>query len=149
MVIPFDTCHIKEVAEIEKTCFSSPWSEGALKESLDSDFSHFAVYESDGKVLGYIGLYAVAGEGSITNVAVHPNARGQGIGKALVDYTIKKGEELSLEYITLEVRVTNVSAKKLYEKCHFKEVGVRRNFYTKPTEDAIIMNYFYNKEKTN
>ncbi len=148
MILPLDMRHLSQVAEIERLCFSEPWSEKALEESLKSQFSHFFVYEEAHKVLGYMGLYAVAGEGSVTNVATHPDHRKKGVGRALVENALALGKELGLEYITLEVRESNIGAQKLYEKCGFANVGIRRNFYSSPKENAIIMNYFFNSTET-
>ncbi len=147
MVLPLEKRHIGAVAKIEELCFSEPWSEKALEESLSSPCSHFYVFEESGEVLGYMGLYAVAGEGSVTNVATHPAHRKKGVGKALVENAVALGKELGLEYITLEVRESNLSAQRLYEGCGFENVGVRRNFYSSPKENAIIMNYFFSKEE--
>lgn len=145
MIKAFEERHVKDAAEIEKMCFSDPWSEKSFLDSLENSFSHFLVFEEEG-VSGYIGLYAVSGEGSITNVAVHPEKRGRGIGEALVREAVKLGETLSLEFITLEVRESNTPARRLYEKCGFSEVGMRRGFYSKPREDAVIMNYYFDKD---
>ncbi len=145
MIKAFEKGHVAEAAEIEKLCFSDPWSEKSFLDSLDSPFSHFLVFEEE-SVLGYIGLYTVSGEGSITNVAVHPEKRGLGIGEALVREALRLGDTLSLDYITLEVRESNTPARRLYEKCGFKAVGTRRGFYSKPKEDAVIMNYYFNKD---
>ena len=143
MIKDFDFIHIPKAVAIEELCFSDPWSENAFKDSLSNPYSHFKVWEEGGKVAGYIGFYALSGEGSITNVAVHPDFRKKGIGEALVKEIVALGKSLCLEYITLEVRVSNTPAKKLYSKCGFEEVGLRKNFYTKPKEDAIIMNYYF------
>lgn len=143
MIKDFNVLHIPEAVTIEELCFSDPWSEIAFKDSLLSPYSHFKVWEEGGKVAGYIGFYALSGEGSITNVAVHPDFRKKGIGEALVNEIIRLGKSLCLEYITLEVRASNTPAKSLYTKCGFEEVGLRKNFYTKPKEDAIIMNYYF------
>ena len=145
MIKAFEKKHATEVAEIEKLCFSDPWSEKSFLDSLENPFSHFLAFEEEG-ISGYIGLYAVSGEGSITNVAVHPEKRGRGIGESLVREAIKLGEALSLEFITLEVRESNTPARRLYEKCGFSDVGIRRGFYSKPREDAVIMNYYFNKD---
>lgn len=146
MIVPFEKRHLSQIAEIERLCFSDPWSENALEESIRSPYSHFFVYEEEGVAVGYMGLYAVAGEGSVTNVATHPDHRKKGIGKALVDNALEVGRSLGLEYMTLEVRLSNEPAQRLYEKCGFQTVGTRRNFYSSPKEDAIIMNYFFDKE---
>lgn len=139
MIAPMTEEHLSAVAEIERLCFSEPWSEAALKESLDSPYSHFYVYIEEGTVAGYMGLYAVAGDGSVTNVATHPSHRKKGVGYALVENALRIAEGLSLEYVTLEVRKSNIPAQKLYEKCGFKTVGIRKGFYSLPKEDGIVM----------
>ncbi len=145
MIKSFEKRHAAAAAEIEKLCFSDPWSEKSFIESIENPFSHFLVFEED-EVLGYIGLYAVSGEGSITNVAVHPEKRGLGIGEALVREATEISRGLLLDYVTLEVRESNTPARRLYEKCGFENVGIRRGFYSKPKEDAVIMNYYFNKD---
>lgn len=149
MIKDFNFLHITPAAEIERLCFSDPWSEGAFADSIKNSYSHFKVWEEEEALLGYIGFYAVSGEGSITNVAVHPDARGRGIGEALVRAIIDLGKELDLDYITLEVRVSNAPARSLYKKCGFRDMGTRRGFYSKPREDAVIMNYFFDKDTEN
>ena len=139
MIVPMTREHIPQVAEIERLCFSEPWSEQALSESLDSQYSHFYVYLDGDRVTGYMGLYAVAGEGSVTNVATHPDSRGRGIGTALVKNALEVGKRLELEYIFLEVRESNIIAQGLYEKCGFEVVGKRKGFYAMPKEDAVVM----------
>lgn len=143
MIAPLTSEHISAVAEIERLCFSEPWSEKALEESLQSPYSKFYVYTEEGDILGYMGMYALSGEGSVTNVATHPDHRKKGVALALVQNAVAVGRELELEYITLEVRASNLPAQSLYAKCGFEVVGKRRNFYSAPREDAIIMNYFY------
>ncbi len=146
MIKDFEEIHIDEVAEIERLSFTDAWSKKALLDSLKNEFSHFKVYVED-KVLGYIGFYAVAGEGSITNVAVHPDKRGRGIGEKLVRAVIEEGERQKVEYITLEVRTSNETARRLYSKCGFVDMGIRKNFYSNPREDAVVMNYFFDKDR--
>lgn len=143
MIAPMTEKHIRAVAEIERLCFAEPWSEVSLRDSIASPYSRFFVHTEGNEVTGYIGLYAVAGEGSVTNVAIHPLHRKKGIGCALVQNAVKIGEKESLEYITLEVRESNTPARKLYEKCGFQVMGKRKDFYSSPREDAIIMNYFF------
>lgn len=145
MLVPMKKEHISAVAEIERLCFSEPWSEKALEESLSSPLTRFYVYV-DETVMGYMGLYTVAGEGSVTNVATHPDHRRKGVALALVENSVRIGRELGLEYITLEVRESNIPAIRLYEKCGFKVMGKRKNFYSSPKEDAIIMNCFFDSK---
>ena len=128
---------IANIALIEKECFSSPWSENAILESMLSTTS-FYVARENGIVTGYMGLSQIAGEGYITNIAVLPQYRGKGIGSALLEYVISHCKN-NLEFISLEVRISNNKAISLYEKFGFEHVGLRKRFYTNPQEDAIIM----------
>ena len=136
--------HIEEIAQLEKECFSSPWSEDGLKSELDNNFARFFVALCDGKIVGYIGSHNVLGEVYITNVAVFPEFRRNGVGKMLVEYILDRMKTEKAEFVTLEVRKSNLNAASLYEKCGFQKVGERKNFYEKPTEDAILMTYFIN-----
>jgi ribosomal-protein-alanine N-acetyltransferase len=134
-IVPLSKENLKGVYEIEKTCFSNPWSLEDLAKQIELETSHFYVAEVDNKVVGYMGLQIFSGEGYVTNVAVLPNYRGQGIAKAL----IAKQFENEMSFITLEVRQSNAPAISLYEKMGFENVGTRPNFYTNPKENAIIM----------
>ena len=134
--------HIEEIARLEKECFSSPWSEDGLKSELDNNFARFFVAFLGEKLAGYIGSHNVLGEVYITNVAVFSEFRKNGVGKALVEFLVDEMENENAEFVTLEVRKSNFNAISLYEKCGFQKVGERRNFYEKPTEDAILMTYY-------
>ncbi len=129
---------IKEIAELEKECFSEPWSEDSLKDELTNGTARFYVLRDNEKVLGYIGANNICGEVYITNVAVNEDARGKGCGKKLVNYLVRQSELENALFVTLEVRESNENAIKLYEKCGFKKIGERKNFYSKPTENALI-----------
>ena len=131
--------HIEEIAKLEKECFSSPWSEAGLKSELDNNFAHFFVAFSDEKIAGYIGSHNVLGEVYITNVAVFSEFRRNGIGKTLVEFLVDEMKAENADFVTLEVRKSNLNAISLYEKCGFEKVGERKNFYEKPAEDAILM----------
>ena len=137
-VLFMDKSHIDGVVEIEKACFSHPWTKDGIIEALDNR-TKFYVFEKDEKVLGYVGVSVILDEGYITNVAVLPEYRGLGIGNALM----KKLDDLAklekLSFISLEVRVSNQKAISLYEKFGYKIEGVRKNFYDDPKEDALIM----------
>lgn len=134
--------NIEEIANLEKECFSSPWSEDGLKNELDNNFARFFVAFSGGKIAGYIGSHNVLGEVYITNVAVFPEFRRNGVGKALVEFLVDEMKAENAEFVTLEVRRSNFSAISLYEKCGFGKVGERKNFYEKPMEDAILMTHY-------
>ncbi len=138
------SAHIEEIAMLEKECFSSPWSEDGLKTELDNKFARFFVAFSGDKIAGYIGSHNVLGEVYITNVAVFPEFRRNGVGKTLVDFLIDEMKAENANFVTLEVRKSNMNAISLYEKCGFQNVGERKKFYEKPVEDAILMTYFIN-----
>ena len=133
---------IKEIAELEKECFSEPWSENSLRDELTNETARFFVLRDSEKLLGYIGANNICNEVYITNVAVNSKCRGKGYGKILVKHLIKQSEAERAFFITLEVRKSNENAIKLYEKCGFKLIGERKNFYSKPTEDALIYTYY-------
>lgn len=133
---------ITEIAELEKDCFSEPWSENSLRDELTNGTARFYVLRDGEKLLGYIGANNICNEVYITNVAVNGNCRGKGYGKILVNHLIKQSETERAFFITLEVRKSNENAIKLYEKCGFKLIGERKNFYSKPTEDALIYTYY-------
>lgn len=133
----FKEKHLDGVEKIEKTCFAHPWSREDLKNQIALDTSHFLVATVDGNVAGYMGLQIFGGEGYVTNVAVLPEYRKQGIAESLIREQMKN----KMSFITLEVRESNLPAISLYTKCGFKNVGIRPNFYSAPTENAIIMTY--------
>lgn len=134
--------HIPQIALLEKECFSSPWSENAFSEELTNENSHFLVAYSD-KVLGYIGVQEICGEAYITNVAVFNEYRKFGIGRKLLNTAIENAESRNCIFITLEVRESNKSAISLYESEGFEIAGVRKNFYTNPTENGIIYTKYF------
>lgn len=142
-IIPMTTGDIPIVAELERTCFAHPYTEQMLTESLAMDNTHYFVATVDGEVLGYIGMEMPADEGYIFNVAVIPEYRKRGIGKALIDYLVDFAVRNDLYMLTLEVRQSNISAINLYQKCGFEKVGQRKNYYSSPTEDAILMTKFF------
>ena len=131
--------YIKQIANIETMCFSTPWSESALLEELSNESAVFLCAVEENEVLGYVGFHFVLDEGYIALVAVHPNHRKKGIGRALVKKAIEKAKELGLSFLSLEVRVSNIPAQNLYQSLGFENLGKRPNFYTLPTEDAYIM----------
>ena len=138
-IVPMTADHLDEVAELERICFSTPWSRNMLAEELDNYLSAFLVALDDNdKVAGYAGLQAVLDEGYIDNVAVRPNCRKQGIADRLLDVFCRFGQE-HLAFLTLEVRPSNTAAVALYEKHGFQEVGRRKNYYEAPQEDALLL----------
>ena len=138
-IIKFLYEHAAEGAEIERLCFSDPWSESAMGGLAEPPYVAFAAVE-DGRLVGYVGMLCVLGEGNIVNVATHPDYRRRGYASklldTLIDYSVDSGE---LELLFLEVRESNEAAISLYKSKGFSEVGRRPKFYTKPIETAIIM----------
>ena len=136
---------VKDVAEIEKICFSSPWSEESIEESLKSG-TKFFVAEKCGKVLGYIGISCILDEGYIANIAVLPKERKTGVATALLNRVFSLAKDESLSFVSLEVRESNTPAVSLYKKLGFKTEGRRKNFYENPKEDALIMTKRFENE---
>ncbi len=131
----FSKEHLDDVYKIESACFSHPWSKADLENQLGLDTSYFVVALDGETAVGYMGLQIFCGEGYVTNVAVLPEYRRQGIAQKL----ILKELENEMNFITLEVRKSNAPAINLYQKMGFENVGVRPRFYTAPDEDAVIM----------
>ena len=139
-IVPMNVDHLDEVAELERICFSTPWSRNMLAEELENACSAFLVAEDDtGKVVGYAGLQVILDEGYITNVAVRPECRRNGIAGKLLQVFLDFGQANHLAFLTLEVRASNYDAIALYGSRGFRSVGRRKNYYEHPREDAVIM----------
>lgn len=138
-VKPIERKHIGEIAKLERVCFSTPWSEDGIAESLANGTKFYAFCDSKNKVMGYIGISCVIDEGYVTNVAVFPEYRNKGIATALLKKCFYEAGKIPLCFISLEVRESNKTAISLYEKLGFKVEGQRKNFYSAPKEDALIM----------
>lgn len=136
---PMKEKHIAEIAEMERLCFSLPWSENALKDELTNENAHFLTALTFGRVSGYIGVIEICGEADITNVAVHPDFRRFGIGRKLLDTAENEALKRNCESIMLEVRESNEAAISLYSGNGYTRIGIRKNFYEKPTENAVLM----------
>ena len=128
-----------QVCEIEKDNFSLPWSEKSFLESMERNDTVFLVALNGEEVAGYLGCYCVAGEGEITNVAVKSSYRRQGIGVKLLETLYEEAKVLHTQEFFLEVRESNEAAIGLYSRQGFVKEGVRKNFYEKPVENAVIM----------
>ena len=135
--------HVPAVAELEKICFSSPWSAATLREGLANPHILFYVAEGESGVLGYAGMYHVLDEGYIANIAVFPAYRRQGVAQALLGALNGYAAGNGMAFLTLEVRASNEPAVALYRKNGFEQKGRRRGFYTLPSEDALIMTKTY------
>ena len=139
-IVPMNADHLDEIAELEQVCFSTPWSRNMLAEELDNACSAFLVALDDGgHVAGYAGLQGILDEGYITNVAVQPEYRRQGVAGQLLAVFLNFAKGNHLAFLTLEVRASNYGAIALYGGLGFRSVGRRKNYYEHPKEDAIIM----------
>ena len=131
--------HLDGVAELEKICFSQPWSKNSLKLLTNDGIGVGMVCSCDGKICAYGGMMCAIDEGQITNIATHPDYRHRGYGRAIVEALIKYAKNNGLDSISLEVRESNQAAISLYTKLGFKVEGKRKDFYTKPVESALVM----------
>ena len=137
--VRMDSTHIDDVANLEKLCFTIPWSAHSFDIELKNKVAYYLVAICDGSVVGYGGVWQVAGEGHITNIATHPQYRRMGVGAGILSKLIEFARTNNLEFLTLEVRKSNQAAQKLYEKFGFKVAGERKRYYEDNNEDAIIM----------
>ena len=140
-IVPMTADHLEELEKLERICFSRPWSRKMLAEELENQCAAFLVAEDSvsGRVLGYAGLMVVADEGYITNVAVFPEYRRQGIAAQILQVFLQFAAANHLAFLTLEVRPSNAAAIALYQGFGFEEVGRRKNYYDLPKEDALIL----------
>jgi ribosomal-protein-alanine N-acetyltransferase len=139
---------ITTIAAIERRSFSDPWSERAFRDVLTHSQMYFACIRDDlpnkppgARLLGYVVAWFAGGQGEIANLAVEPDARGQGIGSALLDAALDEAKRHGTEEVFLEVRSSNLPARQLYESRGFAEVGRRRRYYRLPVEDAVILRW--------
>ena len=138
-IVKMDEGHVASIAELEKLCFSDPWSENSIATELTSRLSYWLVAVENGVVVGYIGSQSVLGESDMMNVAIHPDHRRRGIAEALVEALSRDLKERDNVCLTLEVRASNAPAIALYKKLGFIQVGLRKNYYRNPREDALIL----------
>lgn len=130
---------ILEVAFIEKDLFSMPWTEKSLLDALKSPIAYYFVVQYEEKIIGECGIWCCLDEGEITNIGIHKEYQNMGVGTMLLGYLLEQGKKIGITQFLLEVRESNKNAIKLYEKYNFKIEGMRKNFYEKPRENAIIM----------
>ena len=144
-ILSMQARHVPQIAALERLCFSDPWNEAAVGGELENPLSLWLVAEQNGAVLGYVGSQMVPPEADMMNIAVAPEARRQGIAEALVHALEAALREKGTESLTLEVRVSNLPARTLYEKLGFEPVGLRKNYYFHPKEDACILRKDWNQ----
>lgn len=134
-------CDLQEIADIEKEIFSTPWSLKNITDTFENKNNCFFVAKDleNGETAGHICLETVLDEGILTSVAIKEKYRNKGIAKKLMNSFIDEAKKRNIAFINLEVRASNEPAIDLYEKYGFEQVGVRKNYYSKPVEDALLM----------
>ena len=130
---------IEQLSALEKECFTIPWSEASFRQELDNKLAYYLIARDADKVIGYCGVWFVAGEGQITNIAVHPEYRRKHVASGILEGIISHAKQTGISVLSLEVRVSNTSAQALYKKYGFTPVGSRKSYYADNNEDAIIM----------
>jgi len=130
---------VEPVSILESKSFSMPWSAKDFAKLIEDNKSLYLVAELDGEIVGCCGVTDICGDGDVNNVMVAEEYRGRGIAQALMSELLLQGEAIGIENFTLEVRVSNAPAIRVYEKLGFVSEGIRPRFYEKPVEDAMIM----------
>lgn len=139
-ILHADPSMLPAILEIENEAFTCPWSEKSFAEAFESP--HITVYaavHADGSIAGFSCLMCCGEEGEILNIAVRTSARKNGIGQLLMDAMLTEGSADGVRDFYLEVRESNAAARHLYEKNGFETLGIRKRYYSKPVEDAVIM----------
>ena len=142
LILDANMSNVKGIHAIEEECFSEPMPEQMIISQLPNDNHVFLVALDGENVVGYVGMMNVLDEGYISNVAVTAAYRRQNIGDALIDALMERANKLELAFVTLEVRESNEAAKALYAKHGFEVVGLRKGYYTKPKENAVLMTVY-------
>lgn len=139
MIRRMENLDLEQVAELEKMCFTENWSYGLLEAGIHSPYDVYYVYEQNGRILGYCNLRLLAGEGEVQRIAVLPEYRRLGLARKMMEAMVDYARENMAVSISLEVRESNLPARKLYETYGFIAEAVRRGYYHNPSEDAVIM----------
>jgi ribosomal-protein-alanine N-acetyltransferase len=133
---------LPEVLAIERSSFPNPWQETTFRGEIQNDdisFPLVAVDPAEKKIVGYIIYWKIRDEIMINNVAVHPDFRRMGVGESMLREAIERGRGEKVTFVSLEVRISNTSAQALYAKLGFGLIGVRKNYYSNPDEDALVL----------
>lgn len=136
---PLDDGHLDQILEIELEAYPEPWSRGMFREEIRNERSYFCVAMMDGALVGYSGFWLVLDEAHVTSVTVAEDYRGQGYGRAQTLHLLEVASARGVRAVTLEVRDSNAPARNLYESLGFYAVGLRKGYYSKSHEDAIVM----------
>ncbi|MGA1195284.1 MAG: ribosomal protein S18-alanine N-acetyltransferase [Candidatus Latescibacterota bacterium] len=135
---PMQICHLTGVVEIERMVFSNPWQHGDFKSALERENAYCRIVVVDGQLLGYVIGFFINKEFHLADFSIHPNQQRKGFGQRVLDILCSELHDLS-QVISLEVRMSNVAALELYKKNGFQTMAIRKNYYTHPQEDALVM----------
>lgn len=138
-IVTLEEKHIDGILRVSNLSFHTAWNKESFLNELDNSFARYVVAVKDDIVIGFGGLWLIIDEGHITNIAVHPEFRGTGVGSALLEALIEICKLEAACGVTLEVRKSNIPAQNLYKKYGFVEEGLRKGYYGDNKEDAIIM----------
>lgn len=138
-IVSMTSAHVAQIAELEKRCFNDPWSENSIASELNNRLSCWLVALEGDMVIGYVGSQTVLGETDMMNIAVHPDYRNQGVAKNLIQTLMDTLSGQGSHSLMLEVRQSNEPAKNLYASLGFETVGIRKNYYRNPKENALIL----------
>ena len=138
-IVKMNESHVQKVAELEKMCFHDPWSEASIVSELNNPLACWLVAVAEGQVVGYVGSQTVLEMTDMMNIAVHPGFRRKGIAQMLVEQLVTELKARQSLSLMLEVRASNFGAQALYDKLGFVQVGLRKNYYRNPKEDALIL----------
>ncbi len=138
-IVPMNEHHVPQIALLERECFADPWSQQSIASELHNPLSLWLVAQEGQTLLGYVGSQTCLDETDMMNIAVSPASRRQGVARALIEALVSALRERGSKQLTLEVRASNGPARQLYESLGFLQVGLRKNYYQNPKEDALIL----------
>lgn len=138
-IVPMNEHHVPQIALLERECFADPWSQQSIASELHNPLSLWLVAQQGQTLLGYVGSQTCLDETDMMNIAVFPASRRQGVARALIEALVSALRERGSKQLTLEVRASNGPARELYESLGFLQVGLRKNYYRNPKEDALIL----------
>ena len=138
-IVPMNEHHVPQIALLERECFADPWSQQSIASELHNPLSLWLVAQEGQTLLGYVGSQTCQDETDMMNIAVSPASRRQGVARALIEALVSALRQRGSRQLTLEVRASNGPARQLYESLGFLQVGLRKNYYRNPKEDALIL----------
>lgn len=138
-IVPMNEHHVPQIALLERECFADPWSQQSIASELHNPLSLWLVAQEGQTLLGYVGSQTCQDETDMMNIAVSPASRRQGVARALIQALVSALRQRGSKQLTLEVRASNGPARQLYESLGFLQVGLRKNYYRNPKEDALIL----------